>query len=48
MSVGRIFALPQVEAASHTYSHPFYWIEGDRTEAFYDEQGRALQPAVEA
>lgn len=33
-----IFALPQVEAASHTYSHPFYWIEGDRTEAFYDEQ----------
>ena len=33
-----IFALPQVEAASHTYSHPFFWIEGDRTEAFYDEQ----------
>jgi peptidoglycan/xylan/chitin deacetylase (PgdA/CDA1 family) len=33
-----IFALPQVEAASHTYSHPFFWIEGDRTESFYDEQ----------
>ncbi|MEY2879136.1 MAG: hypothetical protein RLZZ15_1516 [Verrucomicrobiota bacterium] len=33
-----LFALPQVELASHTYSHPFYWIEGDRTEAFYDGQ----------
>ncbi len=33
-----IFALPYVELASHSYSHPFFWIEGDRTEAFYDEQ----------
>lgn len=33
-----IFALPQIEAASHTFSHPFFWIEGDRTESFYDEQ----------
>ncbi len=31
-----IFALPQVELASHTFSHPFFWIEGDRTEGFYD------------
>lgn len=33
-----IFALPHVELASHTFSHPFYWIEGDRTASFYDEQ----------
>lgn len=38
-----IFALPQVEAASHTYSHPFFWIEGDRTEAFYDGQNLDLK-----
>ncbi len=38
-----IFALPQVEAASHTFSHPFFWIVGDRTEAFYDEQNLDLK-----
>jgi peptidoglycan/xylan/chitin deacetylase (PgdA/CDA1 family) len=38
-----ILALPQVEAASHSYSHPFFWIENDRTEAFYDEQNLELK-----
>lgn len=38
-----IFALPQVEIGSHTFSHPFFWIEGDRTEAFYDEQNLDLR-----
>ncbi len=38
-----IFALPQVEAASHTFSHPFFWIEGDRTQSFYDEQNLDLK-----
>jgi polysaccharide biosynthesis protein PelA len=33
-----IFALPKVEAASHSYSHPFYWDENDKTEALYEEQ----------
>lgn len=26
----RVFALPQVEAASHTYTHPFFWRVFDR------------------
>ena len=38
-----IFALPHVEIASHTFSHPFFWIEGDRTAAFYDEQNLDLK-----
>ena len=38
-----IFALPQVEAASHSFSHPFFWIEGDRTESFYDVQNLDLK-----
>lgn len=38
-----IFALPHVDAASHTFSHPFFWIEGDRTESFYDEQNLDLK-----
>ena len=33
-----ILRLPHVEAASHSFSHPFYWIENDRTEALYDQQ----------
>ena len=27
-----IFALPSVEAATHTYSHPFIWIDNDEAE----------------
>ncbi len=33
-----IFALPQIELASHSFSHPFFWIEGDREEVYYDQQ----------
>lgn len=38
-----IFKLPHVELASHSFSHPFFWIVGDRTEAFYDEQNLELK-----
>ncbi len=38
-----IFALPHVEAASHSFSHPFYWIEGDREAVYYDEQNLDLK-----
>lgn len=38
----RIFALPQVEVASHTYSHPFYWIPNDRTSRRYAETSLQL------
>ena len=37
-----IFALPNVQAASHTYTHPFYWMEGDRTASSYERQNLAL------
>ena len=33
-----IFALPHIEAASHSFSHPFYWIADDRTAGFYDNR----------
>lgn len=42
-----IFSLPNVEIASHTFSHPFFWIEGDRTAAFYDEQNLDLKQAYD-
>ncbi len=38
-----IFALPHIEAASHSFSHPFFWIQGDRTESFYDAQALDLK-----
>lgn len=38
-----IFALPHVEAASHSFSHPFFWIEGDREAVFYDDQNLELK-----
>lgn len=38
-----IFALPHVEAASHSFSHPFFWIEGDREAVYYDEQNLDLK-----
>jgi hypothetical protein len=38
-----IFALPHVELASHSFSHPFFWIEGDRTASLYDEQNLDLK-----
>jgi polysaccharide biosynthesis protein PelA len=36
LSAKKIFALPQVEVASHTYSHPFAW-------GFYDKYDRAAE-----
>lgn len=44
-----IFKLPNVEVASHSYSHPFYWINGDPTSSNYDEQYLPLKipyPAI--
>ena len=36
VSAAKIFALPQVEVASHTYSHPFAW-------GFYEKYDRAAE-----
>lgn len=41
----RIFALPNIEAASHTYSHPFFWIANDHTAGNYDAPSLDLAPA---
>lgn len=38
-----IFALPNVEPASHSFSHPFFWIPGDREAVYYDEQNLDLK-----
>ncbi|WP_438483583.1 endo alpha-1,4 polygalactosaminidase [Oleiharenicola lentus] len=38
-----ILRLPHIEVASHSFSHPFFWITGDRTESFYDEQNLELK-----
>jgi len=37
-----IFALPQVHAASHTYSHPYAWIKGDIGSSVYEEMSLTL------
>jgi polysaccharide biosynthesis protein PelA len=37
-----IFALTNVQAGSHTYTHPFYWMDGDRTAAAYEERNLIL------
>lgn len=42
-----IFALPRVEAASHTYSHPFYWTADDRTARLYERVNLQLRPPFE-
>lgn len=39
-----MFALGHVEAASHTFSHPFYWMPNDITSANYDHQALQLKP----
>ncbi len=36
-----IFALPNIEAASHTFTHPFFWIPDDRTADLYTDQSVA-------
>lgn len=38
-----IFRLPNVEVASHAYSHPFIWIPGDQVAADYSEENLQLK-----
>ena len=40
-----IFALPNVQAGSHSYTHPFFWMEGDRTALAYEGQNLVLTNA---
>lgn len=42
-----IFALPNVQAASHTYSHPFVWIDGDPEGASYKHRRLPLKEAYQ-
>lgn len=37
-----IFALPNVRVASHTYSHPFFWMPDDKTMTLYEVQSLEL------
>jgi polysaccharide biosynthesis protein PelA len=37
-----IFALPNVQAGSHSYTHPFFWMKDDRTASSYERQNLAL------
>lgn len=37
-----VFALPWIEAGSHTYSHPFYWDERSATRSEYTSQHLAI------
>lgn len=39
-----LFAHPLVEASSHTYSHPFFWSQQDRTSAAYATQNVNIDP----
>lgn len=38
-----MFELPNVEAASHTFSHPFYWMADDRTADLYESRNLKLK-----
>ena len=42
-----MFALPNVEAGSHSYTHPFYWQENDKTSALYTEDNLELKPEID-
>ncbi len=42
-----LFAMPQVEAASHSYTHPFYWQDNDHTSALYTEDNLELKPGID-
>lgn len=43
-----IFEMPQVEAASHAYSHPYVWIDEDEDYIpLYDRRNLELQPSVD-
>src|SRR5207247_9397871 len=37
-----IFRLPNVQAGSHTYTHPFYWLADDRTALAHEGQTLVL------
>ena len=39
-----IFALPKVEAASHAYTHPFFWDPNDKQAQYYAEPFLQLTP----
>ena len=38
-----IFALPNIQVASHSYSHPFFWIDDDPRQAVYDSRHLPLK-----
>lgn len=38
-----IFRLPNVEVASHSYTHPFYWIRDDKTSGTYSNENLRLK-----
>lgn len=40
-----IFALPNVEMASHSHSHPFSWMADDRTASLYEHRNLQLRIA---
>jgi len=42
-----LFALPQIEASSHSYTHPFYWQANDQTSALYTEDNLELKPEID-
>ena len=41
-----IFALPNVNAASHSFSHPYQWDKNDPNPGIYTEPNLALKPAA--
>ncbi len=42
-----MFALPNVQAASHSYSHPFVWVDADEDFLpLYEERNLRLKPAA--
>lgn len=43
-----IFELPNVELASHSYSHPFTWIPNDKTAYLYDRPNLELRVPYDA
>jgi len=46
MEIARsVFALPNVQAGSHSYTHPFYWMTNDRTALSYEGQNLVLTNA---
>ena len=38
-----IFALPNIQMASHSYSHPFFWIDDDPRQAIYNSRHLPLK-----